>query len=97
MDVEIWRHGAEPTGPCRTRVPPPVRVNSIAELELQLNSNSNSEIGIEIGGIENGIQIENCGVCAFECSVEAGLTQFRVTGKHTYLLAGGKYTRSEAF
>ena len=41
---------------------PRVGVNSIPELELQFNSNSNSgigiEIGIEIGGIENGIGIE---------------------------------------
>ena len=35
-------------------------VNSIPELELQLNSNSG--IGIEIGGIENGIGIENPGI-----------------------------------
>ena len=34
-----------------------VGVNSIPELELQLNSNSN-----EIGGIENGIGIENPGI-----------------------------------
>ena len=41
-----------------------VGVNSIPELELQLNSNSNSGIGIriEIGGIENGIGIENSGI-----------------------------------
>ena len=41
-----------------------VGVNSIPELELQLNSNSNSgiRIGIEIGGIENGIGIENSGI-----------------------------------
>ena len=38
-----------------------------------------------------------CGVCAFECSMKAGRTQFKVTGKHPYLLAGGKYTRAEAF
>ena len=37
-----------------------VGVNSIPELELQLNSNLG--IGIEIGGIENGIGIENCGI-----------------------------------
>ena len=38
-----------------------VGVNSIPELELQLYSNSNSwiGIGIEIGGIENGIGIED--------------------------------------
>ena len=36
-----------------------VRVNLIPELELQLNSNSKIEIGIEIGGIENGIGIEH--------------------------------------
>ena len=41
-----------------------VGVNSIPELELQLNSNSNSGIGIriEIGGIENGIGIEDSGI-----------------------------------
>ena len=40
-----------------------VGVNSITELELQLHSNSNSgiEIGIKIGGTENGIGIENSG------------------------------------
>ena len=37
-----------------------VGVNSILELELQLNSNSNS--GIEIGGIENVIGVENSGI-----------------------------------
>ena len=37
-----------------------VGVNSIPELELQLNSNSG--IGIEIGGIENGIGIEDSGI-----------------------------------
>ena len=38
-----------------------VGVNSIPELELQVNSNSNHGIGngIKIGGIENGIGIEN--------------------------------------
>ena len=37
-----------------------VGVNSIPELELQLNSpNSNLGIGIEIGGFENRIGIEN--------------------------------------
>ena len=37
--------------------------NSIPELELQLSSDSNSGIGIGIviGGIENGIEIENPG------------------------------------
>ena len=39
-----------------------VGVNSIPELELLFNSNSNSGIGIEIGGIENGIGIENPGI-----------------------------------
>ena len=41
-----------------------VEVNSIPKLELQLNSYSNSEIGngIEIGGIKNGIGIENSGI-----------------------------------
>ena len=41
-----------------------VRVNSIPELEFELNSNSNLgiEIGIEIGGSENGIGIENSGI-----------------------------------
>ena len=39
-----------------------VVVYSIPELELQLNSNSNLGIGIEIGGIENGIEIENSGI-----------------------------------
>ena len=39
-----------------------VGVNSIPELELQLNSYSNSGIGIEIGGIVNGIWIENSGI-----------------------------------
>ena len=41
-----------------------VGVNSIPELELQLNSNSNSGIGIwiEIGGIVNGIGIEDSGI-----------------------------------
>ena len=39
-----------------------VGVNSIPELELLVNSNSNSGIGIEIGGIENGIGIENPGI-----------------------------------
>ena len=41
-----------------------VGVNSILELELQLNSKSNSGIVIviEIGGIENGIGIENSGI-----------------------------------
>ena len=41
-----------------------VGVNSIPELELQLNSNCNSRIriGIEIGGIESGIGIENSGI-----------------------------------
>ena len=41
-----------------------VGFNSIPELELQLNSNSNSRIGIkiEIGVIENGIEIENSGI-----------------------------------
>ena len=36
-----------------------VWVYSIPELELQLNSNSGIGIEIEIGGIENGIGIEN--------------------------------------
>ena len=37
-----------------------VGVNSIPELKV--NSNSNSGIGIEIGGIENGVGIENPGI-----------------------------------
>ena len=37
-----------------------VGVNSIPELELQLNSNSG--IGIEIGGIENRIEIKDSGI-----------------------------------
>ena len=39
-----------------------VGVNSIPISELQLNSNSNSRIGIEIGGIKNGIETPGIGI-----------------------------------
>ena len=48
-----------------------VAVNSIPELEFQLNPNSNSVIGIEIGGIENELELKT-----LELALKTGIEFF---------------------